>query len=263
LYTPEPIVNLRVFLNRNFAVGCALIASVGVVLYGSTALLPLFLQTLLGYPALQSGLTLSPRGFGSIVAMVVVGRLIGKIDSRWLIMFGFTLLGLSTYTLSKLTLEIAWTNVMWPNIFNGLAMAFIFVPLTTTSMGTLRNEQIGSATGIYNLMRNLGGGVGISMATTMLARGAQTHQTTLVRHVNPYDPQFQHYAAVLGRIFGSNGGMLSPRALALIYGRVLREANLASYMDDFRLMAILTLCCVPVVLVFQRVRANPGAVAAH
>jgi len=235
----------------------------GMVLYGSTALLPLFLQTLLGYPALQSGLTLSPRGFGSIVAMVVVGRLIGKIDSRWLIMFGFTLLGLSTYTLSKLNLEIAWTNVMWPNIFNGLAMAFIFVPLTTTSMGTLRTEQIGSATGIYNLMRNLGGGVGISMATTYLARSAQTHQAMLVRHVNPYDLQFQHYAAVLNRLFGSNGGMLSPQAIAMIYGRVLRQANLAAYLDNFRLMAILTLCCVPAALIFRRVRAKAGAVAAH
>src|SRR5205085_9724688 len=104
----HPIVNLRVLSDRNFMLGTMLMTVMGMVLYGSTALLPLFLQTLLGYPALQSGLTLSPRGFGSIVAMVVVGRLIGKIDSRWLIMFGFTLLGLSTFTLSKLNLEIAW-----------------------------------------------------------------------------------------------------------------------------------------------------------
>ncbi len=263
LKVKHPIVNLRVLTDRNFALGTMLMTVMGMVLYGSTALLPLFLQTLLGYPALQSGLTLSPRGFGSIVAMVVVGRMVGRIDSRWLIMFGFALLGSSTYVLSKLNLEIAWTNVMWPNIFNGLAMGFIFVPLTTTSMGTLKNEQIGSATGIYNLMRNLGGGVGISMATSMLARGAQTHQATLVNHVNPYDSQFQHYAAVLGRMFGTNGGMLSPQAIGLIYGRVLRQANLAAFMDTFRLMAIMTLCCVPAVLVFKRVRAKAGAVAAH
>ena len=259
----HPIVNLRVLSNRNFLIGTMLMTVMGMVLYGSTALLPLFLQTLLGYPALQSGLTLSPRGFGSIVAMLVVGRLIGKIDSRYLIMGGFALLGVSTYRLSQLNLNIASSNVMWPNIFNGLAMGFIFVPLTTTSMGTLNNEQIGGATGIYNLMRNLGGGVGISMATTLLARNAQTHQATLVRHVNPYDPQFQHYARVLGRLFGEDGGTLSPRSLVLLYRLVLREASLASFMDTFRLMAFLAILCVPIVFFFRGVRAKAGAVAAH
>jgi DHA2 family multidrug resistance protein len=256
-------VNLRVLSNRNFMLGTMLMTVMGMVLYGSTALLPLFLQTLLGYPALQSGLTLSPRGFGSIVAMVLVGRLIGKIDSRYMIMFGFALLGTSTYALSKLNLDIAWTNVMWPNIFSGFSMGFIFVPLTTTAMGTLENERIGSATGIYNLMRNLGGGIGISMATTFLARSAQTHQATLVRHVNPYDSQFQHYATVLGRIFGQQGGFLAPRGLAVIYQQVLRQANLASFMDTFRLMAILTMLCVPAVMMFRRVRGKAGAVAVH
>ena len=115
LYTPEPIVNLRVFLNRNFAVGCAMIATVGVVLYGSTALLPLFLQTLLGYPAVESGLAVSPRGFGSIVSMMVVGRLIGKVDSRYLIAFGFAVLGCSTWVFTGLNLYIAQTNIILPN----------------------------------------------------------------------------------------------------------------------------------------------------
>src|SRR3954471_3776095 len=107
LMTPEPIVNLHVFVNRNFAIGCAMIASVGVVLYGSTALLPLFLQTLLGYPAVESGLAVSPRGIGSIISMVIVGRLIGKVDGRWLIAFGFSVLAYSTYMFVGLNLYIA------------------------------------------------------------------------------------------------------------------------------------------------------------
>src|SRR6478609_2428994 len=129
LMTPEPIVNLHVFINRNFAIGCAMIASVGVVLYGSTALLPLFLQTLLGYPAVESGIAVSPRGIGSIVSMMVVGRLIGRVDARYLIAFGFAVLGLSTYVFTGLNLYIAQTNIIYPIIVSGLAMGFVFVPL--------------------------------------------------------------------------------------------------------------------------------------
>src|SRR4051794_22904965 len=191
LYTPEPIVHLGVFLNRNFAIGCALIASVGVVLYGSTALLPLFLQTLLGYPAVESGLAVSPRGLGSIVSMVVVGRLIGKVDARWLIAFGFTVLGFSTYVFTGLNLYIAQTNIIYPMIVSGFAMGFVFVPLTTMTMATLPQNEIGNASGIYNLMRNTGGSVGIAVMTTLLARNAQIHQAVLTTHTTPYDPAFQ------------------------------------------------------------------------
>ena len=262
LWVDHPIVNLRVLSNRNFALGTILMTAMGMVLYGSTALLPLFLQTLLGYPALQSGMTVSPRGFGSIVAMIFVGRMIGRIDQRYMMMFGFGLLGVSTYRLSQLNLDIAWTNVMWPNIFNGLAMGFIFVPLSTTSMGTLPNEQIGAAAGIYNLMRNLGGGVGISLVTTLLARGAQTHQVTLVQHVNQYNPAYQQHASMLSHVLGSIGGTFPPRVLGVLYAQVLRQANLLSFMDDFRMMGVLALVCVPGVMFFRRVRARGGAAAA-
>src|SRR6185295_12255130 len=182
LRVKEPIVNLRVLANRNFAVGTALIAAMGAVLYGTTALLPLFLQTLLGYPALQSGLAVSPRGIGAIVSMIVVGRLIGKVDGRYLIMIGFGVLGLSTYFLSDINLQISMGSIAWPQVISGLAMGFVFVPLTVLATGTLRNDQIGNATGIFNLMRNVGGSFGIAAVTTMLARGAQTHQAAMVSH---------------------------------------------------------------------------------
>jgi DHA2 family multidrug resistance protein len=182
LYTPEPIVNLRVFLNRNFAVGCALIATVGVVLYGSTALLPLFLQTLLGYPAVESGMAVSPRGIGAIVSMVIVGRLISRLDSRYLIAFGFCVLTISTYMFVGLNLYIAQSNIIYPMLISGFAMGFVFVPLTTMTMATLPQDQIGNASGIYNLMRNTGGSVGISILAFLLARGSQVHQAYLTAH---------------------------------------------------------------------------------
>ena len=161
------------------------------MLYGSTALLPLFLQTLLGYPAVESGLAVSPRGIGSVVSMIVVGRLIGKVDSRYLIMFGFALLGYSMYMFTGINLDIAQKNVIYPMIVSGFALGFVFVPLTTLTMGTLSNSEIGNASGIYNLMRNTGGSLGIAIMTTFLARGSQQHQAALMPNVNEYNPAFQ------------------------------------------------------------------------
>jgi DHA2 family multidrug resistance protein len=268
LRTDEPIVNLRVLKNRNFAVGVMLITAMGVVLYGSIALLPLFLQTLMGYPATASGMAVSPRGFGSVLSMLVVGRLVGRVDGRWLIMFGFSVLAYSTYMLAGLNLDIAMSNVVWPNIVSGCAMGFIFVPLTTMAMGTLPNEQVGNASGVYNLMRNTGGSIGIAAVTTMLARGAQTHQAVIASHLTPYDPSFQErlrlIAGALGARGGGAGGGAMQQALASVYGVVLRQSMLMSFIDNFRLLAFLCVLCVPAALLFKRVRARGGpSVAAH
>ena len=151
-----------------------------MVLYGATTLLPLFLQTLLGYPAFQSGLAVSPRGIGAFVGMTLVGRLVGRVDNRLLLLIGFAGLGYSTFALGGLNLQIAPIDVIWPNIINGLSMGFIFVPLTTSAMGGLPNEEIANATSVYNLLRNIGAAVGIAMITTILARQSQVHQTMLV-----------------------------------------------------------------------------------
>ncbi|MET0754423.1 MAG: DHA2 family efflux MFS transporter permease subunit [Pyrinomonadaceae bacterium] len=261
LYTPEPIVNLRVFLNRNFAVGTALIASVGVVLYGSTALLPLFLQTLLGYPAVESGLAVSPRGIGSIFSMVVVGRLIGKVDSRYLIMFGFLLLGVSTYMFVGINLEIAQTNIIYPMIASGFAMGFVFVPLTTLAMGTLSNQQMGNASGIYNLMRNTGGSFGIAAMTTFLARGAQTHQAALAPNLSQYNPAFQDLVARVQENLGV--GATVEQAYGVIYGMTVKQAAVLAYIDDFRLLAFLCILCVPAALLFKRVKGAKPPPGAH
>jgi DHA2 family multidrug resistance protein len=265
LRSDEPIVNLRVLKNRNFAVGVLLITVMGVVLYGSIALLPLFLQTLLGYPATASGMAVSPRGFGSILSMLVVGRLVGRVDGRWLIMFGFSVLAYSTWMLAGLNLDIAMSNVVWPNIVSGCAMGFIFVPLTTMAMGTLPNEQLGNASGVYNLMRNTGGSIGIAAMTTMLARGAQTHQAAISSHLTPYDPAFQQRLQQIAGALGLRGGFgATQQALASIYGTVLRQSMLMSFIDNFRLLAFLSLLCVPAALLFKRVRARGGpSVAAH
>ena len=267
LRSDEPIVNLRILKNRNFAVGTMLITAMGVVLYGSIALLPLFLQTLLGYPATASGMAVSPRGFGSILSMLIVGRLVGRVDGRWLIMFGFSVLAFSTYMLAGLNLDIAMSNVVWPNIISGCAMGFIFVPLTTMAMGTLPNEQMGNASGVYNLMRNTGGSIGIAAMSTLLSRGAQVHQAAISAHLTPYDPAFQERMRQIGGAMGAlgsgGGGVPPPQALASVYGVVLRQSMLMSFIDNFRLLAFLCLLCIPAALLFKRVRSRGGPVAAH
>jgi len=265
LRSKEPIVNLRILLNRNFAVGTALMTVMGVVLYGTIALLPLFLQTLLGYSAVQSGLAVSPRGFGSVVSMLIIGRLIGKIDSRYLIMFGFSVLAYSTFMFADINLDIAQTNIIWPSIISGLAMGFVFVPLTTTAMGTLSNDQIGNASGVFNLMRNTGGSIGIAAVTTLLARGGQVHQAAMVSHLTPYDPAFQQriHQAQTALAAHTNSVTATQQAYGSLYGTLAKQSMLLSYIDDFRLLGFLCLICVPAALLFKKVNASKGPVAVH
>jgi DHA2 family multidrug resistance protein len=265
LRSKEPIVNLRVLANRNFAVGTTLIMAMGAVLYATTALLPLFLQTLIGYPALQSGLAVSPRGFGAVFSMVVVGRLIGKIDGRYLVMLGFLVLGFSTYLLADIDLQISMGSVVWPQVISGVAMGFIFVPLSVMATGTLTPEQIGNATGIFNLMRNIGGSFGIAGVTTMLARAAQAHQAVMVSHLTPYDPAFQQRLHELVAAFAARGNPMtaSQQAYGAIYQTLVEQATLLAYIDNFRLLAFLCLICVPVALLFRKVKRGKAAPVMH
>ena len=264
LRTPQPIVNLRVLKNRNFAAGTALMAALGAVLYATIALVPLFLQTQMGYSAVQSGLAISPRGVGSLVAMIVVGRIIGMIDTRVLAAVGFGVLGYGTLLFGQLNLEMAPRNIIWPNVISGLSMAFIFVPLTTLTMGTLRNEQMGNATGIFNLMRNLGGGVGIALTTTLLARTGQTQQAMMVAHLTPYDPAYNQRVQTLSQFFQGQG-IPAPavHANAVIYGQLVRQAQLWAYINNFRLLAGLCFLCIPILFLFRRAQARGGAMPAH
>ena len=258
LRSREPIVDLRVLANRNFAVGTSLMIVMGIVLYGTIAMLPLFLQTLMGYPAVASGMAVSPRGFGAITSMLIVGRLINRIRGRYLVMFGFSVLAYSIYLFSTINLEISISSIIWPNIISGFAMGFIFVPLTTMALGTLSNEQMGNASGVFNLMRNTGGSVGIAIVTTMLARGAQAHQAMMVAHLTPYDPAFQQRVGEMAA-----RGATTQQAYAGIYGTLVRQATVLSYIDIFRVLAFLCLLCVPATILFERVKKKAGPVAMH
>jgi DHA2 family multidrug resistance protein len=258
----EPIVQLRVLGDRNFGVGTLINTIYGSVLYGFTAMLPLFLQTLMGYPALNSGMAVSPRGFGSILAMVVMGTLTRYVDGRLLLAFGFSMLSLSSLLLSRINLEISMVSVILPNLMNGFATGCIFVPLTTMTMGRLAKEEIGNAAGIYNLMRNLGGSVGIAAIMSFLVRGTQIHQNYLVAHVTAGSPAVaQRLQGLETRLFlaGASPHEAHAKALGMLYGLVQRQASLAAYVDNFRLLGYLAMLCIPLALLFGGVRRPAGA----
>jgi DHA2 family multidrug resistance protein len=262
----HPLVDLRVFKNRNFTVGLILMTSLAAILYGTTAQLPLFLQTLMGYPALQAGYAMSPRGVAAFFTTFLVGRLVGKIRMRTMLFFGFSMLAYSSWLLSRINLEVGMGSVIWPSVINGIAISFIFVPLTTATMSQLGQQQIGNASGLYNLMRNLGGSMGIAFVTTMLARGAQAHQSLMVGHLAPDNPAFVQRLADAKKMLGQHADPVTAtrQAYNAVYSLLDQQAHLWAFVDNFYLFGLLALAGIPLIFLFKRVSyAKKPAPAAH
>lgn len=257
LTAEHPIVDLRVLKDRTFAAGVSIMTMLGFVLYGSLMLLPIFLQTLLGYPALQSGLALSPRGIGSLIMMPIAGQLTNRYDPRKLIAVGMVVGGWTMFSLSHLNLNAGYWNIFWPQVIQGGAMAFLFIPLMATSMSGIAKEKMGNATSIYNLMRNIGGSFGIAAMTTFLARRGQVHQNQLITHVTPYDHHTQMSLRGMQAWFQSQGVHsveAAKKSLGAIYGMVQRQAALLSFVEAFWIMGVIFLCMLPLVLVLRNAR---------
>jgi DHA2 family multidrug resistance protein len=170
-------------------------------------------------------------------------------------MFGFLLLAISSFWLANINLEMAKSDVIWPSVLNGISVSFIFVPLTTTTMGHLQQQQISNASGLYNLMRNLGGSFGIAAVTTLLARGAQQRQPSLIEHVSPLNPQFSERFGALTQAL-QNRGAPEPelQAMQILYNMVDKQAHLWAFVHNFRLFGFMCLGCIPLVLLFKAVR---------
>ena len=263
LCTDHPIADLRIFKNRNFAVSAGMFGLFGLALYALITLQPLFLQSLLGYDALNAGLTITPRGIGLFAALFVVGVLVNRVDARLLVAFGFAGVGLSSLMLSRLNLQVSMSNIVPANIINGFGSGFIFVPLATLAVGTLRNEEIGNATGIQNLLRNIGGSVGLSVVATMLERSAQAHQAMMVGQLSPLNPQYQQRLAAAQGVFAARFSLPDAleRARASLYHILIQQANYWSFMDIFYLVAWLCAGCVLGVWCFEKPKVFRAAAA--
>jgi DHA2 family multidrug resistance protein len=260
----EPIMDLSVFKDRNFWVGTSIITVVSGAMYCALTLLPLYLQNLMGYTSELSGWATAPRGIGALVAMPIVGILLSKIDGRWMIVAGIALFLVSTLMLAKLTLGVGMGNIVWPNILQGASMGLIFVPIMSLSMATLSNVKIGNASGVFNLSRNLGGSIGISIATTYVTRLAQSYQAQMIGNLSPMNPIYQQrLAGFTSALTPLNGApQAAQQAQGLLYSTVLQQASYQAFTSVFGWSALFVGALVLTPLLMKKVIVK-GEVAMH
>jgi DHA2 family multidrug resistance protein len=266
LSTDDPVVDLRVFKTRSYAVGVFLMTVVGFVLYGSLVLLPIMLQTLLGYPSLQAGIAMAPRGIGSFFLMPLTGLMIGRFDPRKLLAIGLVVGGGTLLWLSGLNLQAGYWDIFWPQLVQGAGLSLLFVPLTTISMDAVPRERMGNATSLFNLMRNIGGSIGIAVTGTMVARGRQTTTVLLGSHVTAYDAASQSLFAQTRAAFmaaGADAVTATNRAYAAMAGLIQRQAAMVSFVGLFQLLGVVFLLMLPLVLLMKRPRSSAPPAGAH
>lgn len=232
---PNPIVDLRIFRQRNFAAGNVVMFFGFFAFFGSIVLLPMFLQNLMGYTSYLAGLVLGPSGAIMLVLLPFVGKMTERIDARFLLCFGLTVSGLSLVFMSHFTLQIdIGTAILGRNI-QAIGIAFFFVPLSFLTMSSLSRASMNNASALFSLLRNLGGSFGTAFVTTLLARRAQIHQSHLVEHLTPYDPAFTQARDALQHYMG-----LDPiEAAGLIYRSMQQQAGYMAYVDVFHVQAML------------------------
>ena len=251
----NPLVDLHVFKDRDFATGSVLIFLVGFGLYGSFVMLPLFAQNMLGYTATWAGLILSPGGFSSLLAMVIVGRLVGKVDVRTLVFVGVILNILSIWLLRFVTLDVGFGYLMTSRLIQGFGLGFLFVPITVAAYARITHQRMGAATGLFNLLRNEGGSIGIALSTTFLAQRAQFHQHRLVEHLTPFDPSYGgELAAIAKGLFPRSG--LDPTSVnnlaqGMLYGEVQRQSFAGAFVDVFWMLTLMFAAMLPLVLILR------------
>jgi MFS transporter, DHA2 family, multidrug resistance protein len=262
----EPIVDLHLLRDRAFASGNVLMFMLGFALMGTTVLLPLFVQTLLGYTAEQAGLVLSPGGFATMVMMPIVGMLSGRIDARLLIIVGLVGTATAMFHMSGFNIGISYPTIAWARVYQSLGLALLFIPINTAAYQRVPADKNANASAIINMMRNIGGSVGIALLTTYLARREQANQVTLIRHVTPYSAPTGQMLQRLQQIYhaghGSAVGALHA-AQAQLYAIVQTQADVLSYIDAFWVVGAVLAAMIPLVLLLRRPQPGGGPAAVH
>jgi DHA2 family multidrug resistance protein len=228
-------------------------------------LLPIMLQTLLGYPSLEAGIAMAPRGIGSFIGMPLMGLLIGRFDPRRMVAVGLAVGGVTLLWLGQLDLNAGYWDFFWPQFVQGLGMSMLFVPLTTISMDPIPRERMGNATSLFNLMRNIGGSIGIAVTGTLLARQQQVQVNVLGSHVDPYSATARQMLESMRAAFMAQGAdpyTAGQRAYAAVFGIVQRQAAIVTFVDIFRLLGFIFLLIIPLTLLMKR-PAGRGPVGAH
>jgi DHA2 family multidrug resistance protein len=244
-----------VFKIRTYSTGVLMMTVLGFVLYGSTVLLPVWLQTLMGYTSLQAGLAMLPRGLGSFLFMPVVGVLMSKIEPRKLLAVGLVVASISLYLLSRLNLNAGYWDIFWPQLLQGTSMGLLFVPLTTITNDPIPQHEIGNATSLFNLMRNIGASIGIASVTTLVTRHGQSHVNTLVANVNAFDTKARStFDLIQGGLMarGMDASTAGRQAYQMLFGMVQRQAAMLSYVDAFLLLSVMFMALVPLILLMKK-----------
>ena len=262
----HPIINLRLFKDVSFSAGNFVMFMMGFCLYSSIMLIPLFLQVLMGYNATQAGMVLAPGGLATLITMPFVGMMLSKYDGRKVVFAGLVVSAWSMFIMQGFTLEASFWDFVWPRVILGVGLAMIFVPLTTVTLSTISREEMGNATGLYNLLRNIGGSVGIAVAATMLARYAQFYQNTLVDSVTPYSPVAQQKLALLKQGLlqrGLDAATADQGALAALYGIVQRQAGILAYNHIFWIVGLTFLVVIPFLFILRKQAIGEGPEGVH
>ncbi len=247
----------RLLKNPNYVTGLLFIFIVGMVLFATRALTPSMLQELMGYPAQVAGLVTAPSGLGTMVAMLIVGRLVGKTDLRLLLVIGFAITAFSLWQMSNYSLTLSESDIVWPGVIQGIGIGFVFVPLSAASFATLSPVMRTEGTAIYSLIRNIGSSIGIALVQTLLVRNTQIAHASLVEHVTSANP------ALPDALLASVSGLINSAALVELNGEITRQASMIAYVDDFWLMLILTLMVIPLLLLIRPPGRNAAVAVDH
>ncbi len=254
LRTDHPIVDLSVLRDTTYTTGVFLITVLGFCLYASLVLLPIYMQSLLGFPAFTAGVALSPRGVGAIVTTPFAGILTSKGHARKLLVLGLALCGFTMWQLSALNLNAGYWDVVWPQVVQGVGMSCLFIPIMAASVSRIKNEKMGNATSIFNLMRNIGGSFGIAVMTTFLVRRQQVHHNHLVSNISVFDREAWQMLQAAKNWFMSRGDdavTATQRAYGAIYGMIQRHAMMLSFVEAFWIMAVLFVLIIPAVAILR------------
>jgi MFS transporter, DHA2 family, multidrug resistance protein len=262
----HPVVDIKMLKNRNFAVSTIAMFFLGFVLYSSTVLIPQLLQQLLGFSAEKAGLALSPGGAVIMCMMPIVGILVSRVDSRWLISFGCTISALSLFVMAGWNLNLDYRHAVMGRMMQSFGLAFLFIPINVAAFSSVPKELTNMGTGIINLARNVGASVGIATVTTMLERRTQFHMARLVGFLNNMNAAFRNTVNSLTGALMANGAShadASARAQAMVYSMTQRQAAMMAFVDNFKMLGVVFFAVIPVLLMMKKPKAPTGSVPVH
>nr|WP_320131519.1 DHA2 family efflux MFS transporter permease subunit [uncultured Holophaga sp.] len=264
----QPIVDFKLLKDKNFAIATLMLFVLGFVLYGSLALLPMFLQSLMGYTALLSGLVLSPGGIAILIGMPVVAQLMKRYDTRLIIGAGFLVCGLGLFQMANFNLEVDFSTAMVSRIVQSVGLALLFIPINVTAFAPIPHEKTSYAASLLNLVRNIGGSMGIALVTTILSRRSQFHQARLIGNLSPGDPAFQGFLDRATGLYMGQGGLSAADAAhaaqGAAYGTVVKHATMMAFSDTFWVMGLLSVILIPMVFLLRRtILAKDAVIAAE